>query len=131
MPKKCRNTSRFGLFFALRIGCALILLKLAASRLSVAGFADFSQYLAFASLMTLLAVGGSQNGLIRQVAAARDRADLEETLASAEDKRAGAVLKMAQAEKTRVETALAPAQMAQRAAADRAKAQQFAARQGS
>jgi O-antigen/teichoic acid export membrane protein len=72
-----------GLFFALRIGCALILLKLAASRLSVAGFADFSQYLAFASLMTLLAVGGSQNGLIRQVAAARDRADFEETLASA------------------------------------------------
>jgi O-antigen/teichoic acid export membrane protein len=72
-----------GLFFALRIGCALILLKLAASRLSVAGFADFSQYLAFASLMTLLTVGGSQNGLIRQVAAARDRADLEETLAAA------------------------------------------------
>ena len=72
-----------GLFFGLRIGCALILLKLAASRLSVAGFADFSQYLAFASLVTLLAVGGSQNGLIRQVAAARDRSDLEETLAAA------------------------------------------------
>jgi len=72
-----------GVFFALRIGCALILLKLAASRLSVAGFADFSQYLAFASLVTLLAVGGSQNGLIRQVAAARSRADLEETLAAA------------------------------------------------
>jgi O-antigen/teichoic acid export membrane protein len=72
-----------GLFFALRIGCALILLKLAASRLSVAGFADFSQYLAFASLVTLLAVGGSQNGLIRQVAAARSRGNLEETLAAA------------------------------------------------
>jgi O-antigen/teichoic acid export membrane protein len=72
-----------GLFFALRIGCALILLKLAASRLSVAGFADFSQYLAFASLVTLLAVGGTQNGLIRQVAAARSRAELEETLAAA------------------------------------------------
>jgi O-antigen/teichoic acid export membrane protein len=72
-----------GVFFALRIGCALILLKLAASRLSVAGFADFSQYLAFASLVTLLAVGGSQNGLIRQVAAARSRHDLEEILAAA------------------------------------------------
>lgn len=72
-----------GLFFGLRIGCALLLLKIAASRLSVAGFADFSQYLAFASLVTLLAVGGSQNGLIRQVAAARSREDLEETLAAA------------------------------------------------
>jgi O-antigen/teichoic acid export membrane protein len=72
-----------GVFFALRIGCALILLKLAASRLSVAGFADFSQYLAFASLVTLLAVGGTQNGLIRQVAAARSHGELEETLAAA------------------------------------------------
>ena len=79
-------TARLGAiatFFALRIGCALILLKLAASRLSVAGFADFSQYLAFASLVTLLAVGAIQNGLIRQVAAARSRTELDETLAAA------------------------------------------------
>jgi O-antigen/teichoic acid export membrane protein len=72
-----------GVYFMLRIGCALILLKLAASRLSVAGFVEFSQYLAFASLMALLAVGGTQNGLIRQVAAARSRADLAETVAAA------------------------------------------------
>ncbi len=72
-----------GVFFFLRIGCALILLKVAASRLSVAGFADFTQYLAFASLVTLLAVGGTQNGLIRQVAAARSPGELEETVAAA------------------------------------------------
>lgn len=78
-----RRLAAIGGFFVLRIGCALVLLKLAASRLSVAGFADFSQYLAFASLVTLLAVGATQNGLIRQVAAARSRADLGETLAAA------------------------------------------------
>ena len=78
-----RRLWAIGGFFVLRIGCALILLKLAASRLSVAGFADFSQYLAFASLVTLLAVGATQNGLIRQVAAARSPADLGETLTAA------------------------------------------------
>jgi O-antigen/teichoic acid export membrane protein len=72
-----------GLFFVLRICCALLLLKLAASRLTVGGFADFSQYLAFASLVTLLAVGGVQNGLIRQVAAVTTSTELVETLAAA------------------------------------------------
>jgi len=72
-----------GVFFLLRIGCAVVLLKVAASWLSVAGFADFSQYLAFASLVTLLAVGGTQNGLIRQVAAARSQSQLGETISAA------------------------------------------------
>jgi O-antigen/teichoic acid export membrane protein len=75
--------SAIGVFFVLRIGCALILLKIAASRLSVAGFADFTQYLAFASVVTLLAVGGTQNGLIRQAAAARHQSDIDETVAAA------------------------------------------------
>lgn len=58
-------------------------------------------------------------------------ADIEETMASAEDKRASAALKLAQTQKVQVETQLAPAQFAQRAASDHAKAQQFAARQSS
>lgn len=78
-----RGIGVIALFFALRIGCALLLLKLAASQLSVGGFADLSQYLAFASLVTLLAVGGVQNGLIRQVAASGSRIELVETLAAA------------------------------------------------
>jgi hypothetical protein len=51
-------------------------------------------------------------------------AELIETLASAEDKRAGSVLKYAQAEKVRVETMLAPQQMAAQARAAEMKAQQ-------
>lgn len=47
--------------------------------------------------------------------------EMMETLASAEDKRASAVLKIAQAEKVQVDTALAPQQMAQQAENDQAK----------
>jgi O-antigen/teichoic acid export membrane protein len=78
-----RGIGAIALFFGLRISCALVLLKLAASQLTVGGFADFSQYLAFASLVTLMAVGGVQNGLIRQVAASGSRTELVETLAAA------------------------------------------------
>lgn len=66
-------------FFGFRIASALLLLKLSASYLSVGGFAIFSQFLLFASLLNLVAVGGTQNGLIRQSAAAGDAEALGRT----------------------------------------------------
>jgi O-antigen/teichoic acid export membrane protein len=65
-------------YFALRVGSALVLLKLSAEFLTVAEFANFTQFLAFASLLNMAAVGGAQNGLIRQSAAANasDLADV-------------------------------------------------------
>jgi hypothetical protein len=53
-------------------------------------------------------------------------AEIQDTLASAEQKHSSAILNMAKAEETRVKTVLAPAAMAQKASADRAKAQQWA-----
>ena len=54
--------------------------------------------------------------------------EVEETLASAEDKRASAILKLTQAEKVRVDTMLAPQQLAAKASADQARAQAMTAR---
>ncbi len=59
-------------YFALRIASALVLLKLATQFLSVRDFANFAQFLAFSSLLNMAVVGGAQNGLIRQAAAASD-----------------------------------------------------------
>ncbi|MDB5706580.1 MAG: hypothetical protein JWN66_3696 [Sphingomonas bacterium] len=59
-------------FFGLRVGSGLLLLKLSANFLPVDGFATFSQLLLFGALLNMIAVGGAQNGLIRQVAAAED-----------------------------------------------------------
>lgn len=56
-------------------------------------------------------------------------AETIDTLASAEQKRTAAILNLAKAEETQVKTALAPHEMAQRAANDRAKAEQFRQRQ--
>lgn len=59
-------------FFLLRILSGLLLLKLSASFLPVSGFTDFSQLMLFAALLNLIAIGGAQNGLVRQAAAADD-----------------------------------------------------------
>jgi len=59
-------------FFALRILSGLLLLKLSASFLPVVGFGDFSQFMLFAALLNIVAIGGAQNGLVRQAAAAED-----------------------------------------------------------
>lgn len=59
-------------YFGIRIISALILLKLSAQYLTVEGFANFTQFLFFASLLNVLVVGGAQNGLIRQAAAAAE-----------------------------------------------------------
>jgi O-antigen/teichoic acid export membrane protein len=58
------------IYFALRVASALVLLKLSTRFLTVHGFADFAQFLAFSSLLNMAVVGGAQNGLIRQSAAA-------------------------------------------------------------
>lgn len=60
-------------YFALRVLSALILLKLSTQFLSVQGFANFAQLLAFSSLLNMAVVGGVQNGLIREAAAANER----------------------------------------------------------
>jgi O-antigen/teichoic acid export membrane protein len=70
-------------FFALRVASALLLLKLSASFLSVGGFTVFSQFMLFAALLNLMAVGGAQNGLIRQAAAAPDPQALARTRTAA------------------------------------------------
>jgi O-antigen/teichoic acid export membrane protein len=57
-------------YFGIRIISALILLKLSAQYLTVESFANFTQFLFFASLLNTLVLGGAQNGLIRQAAAA-------------------------------------------------------------
>lgn len=59
-------------FFAIKILSGLILLKLSSAKLDVAGFAIFSQFFLLSALVNMVAVGGAQNGLIRQVAAARE-----------------------------------------------------------
>lgn len=63
-------------YFGLRVLSALLLLKLSAIFLPIHGFVLFSQFLAFASLLSLAAVGGIQNGLIRQAAVATQPAEL-------------------------------------------------------
>jgi O-antigen/teichoic acid export membrane protein len=65
-------------YFALRVLSALILLKLSTQFLAVQNFASFAQFIAFAALLNMAVVGGSQNGLIRQAAAACDDSALAE-----------------------------------------------------
>lgn len=59
-------------YFALRVLSAILLLKLSSLFLDVQGFANFMQFIAFSSLLNMAVVGGAQNGLIRQAAAAND-----------------------------------------------------------
>lgn len=61
-------------FFALKVLSALLLLKMSSALLDVAGFAVFSQFLLLSALVNMIAVGGSQNGIIRAVAVAREGA---------------------------------------------------------
>jgi O-antigen/teichoic acid export membrane protein len=63
-------------YFVVRVTSALILLKLSAQFLTVEDFANFAQLLAFASLLNMAVVGGAQNGLIRQAAAAADHSEV-------------------------------------------------------
>ena len=57
-----------GAFFGAKVLAGLALLKLSAQFLPVGGFALFSQFLMLWALLNLVASGGVQNGLIRQIA---------------------------------------------------------------
>ena len=70
-------------FFGLRVASGLLLLKLAANFLTVGQFANFTQFLLVAALLNLMALGGAQNGLIRQAAAAAEAGDLARTRSAA------------------------------------------------
>lgn len=59
-------------YFGFRVASGLVLLKLSTQFLPVQDFASFAQLLAFSSLLNMAVVGGAQNGLIRQAAAAND-----------------------------------------------------------
>ena len=83
MPRILGRLASVPAFFVLRVASALVLLKLSASFLPVAGFTVLSQLMLFAALLNVLAVGGAQNGVIRQAAAANDVEDLARTQASA------------------------------------------------
>ena len=60
------------LFFALKVLSGLALLKVSALYLPVSGFTAFAQFLLLGAMLNTIAVGGAQNGLVRQAAAAED-----------------------------------------------------------
>ena len=59
-------------FFGLKVLLGLMLVKLSAQTLGVPAFALFSQFFLFLALLNTVASAGVQNGLIRQIAGARD-----------------------------------------------------------
>lgn len=61
-------------FFLVKIGSGLLILKVSSVFLAVSGFSIFAQLLLFGAMLNMLAVGGAQNGLVRQVAATSDPA---------------------------------------------------------
>jgi O-antigen/teichoic acid export membrane protein len=63
-------------YFGFKIASAVLLLKVCASYLTVSGYGEFAQLVQFGTVLNLLAVGGAQNGLIRQSAAAGDEEQL-------------------------------------------------------
>ena len=83
MPRILGRLASVPAFFGLRVASALVLLKLSASFLPVAGFTVFSQLMLFAALLNVLALCGAQNGVIRQAAAAEGSDALARTQAAA------------------------------------------------
>lgn len=63
-------------FFGMRVASALLLLKVSAITLPMAGFSQLTQYLLFGALLNMIAVGGAQNGVVREVAASADEAGI-------------------------------------------------------
>jgi O-antigen/teichoic acid export membrane protein len=63
-------------YFGFKIASAILLIKLCASYLTVSGYGEFAQLVQFGTVLNLLAVGGAQNGIIRQSAAAGDEEQL-------------------------------------------------------
>ena len=73
-----RGAAPVPLFFLLRLVSALLLLKLSAAWLPVSGFAILAQLFAWAGFLNLIAIAGTQNGLIREAAAARTALEVAE-----------------------------------------------------
>lgn len=74
--EKHRGLLFLGTFFGVKVLVGLALLKLSADFLPVAGFALFSQFIMLWALLNLVASGGVQNGLIRQIASAANDASV-------------------------------------------------------
>jgi O-antigen/teichoic acid export membrane protein len=81
-------------FFVIRIACAVALLKVSTTLLPVSAYGEFSQLIQFSAVLNVIAVGGTQNGLIRQAAAAEDEAVLASVYGAALLIWAGAALFM-------------------------------------
>lgn len=77
------NYAALPLFFGFKVFCGLLILKVSAVTLSVAGFSVFSQFLLFSALINLIAVGGAQNGLIQQVSVATDESEVAKAQSAA------------------------------------------------
>lgn len=71
------------LFFVLKLGSGLILLKMSTVSLSVGQFSVFSQLLLFGALLNMICVGGIQNGLVRQFATNASSAERSQSIAAA------------------------------------------------
>ena len=70
-------------FFALKVGSALVLLTASTAWLPVAGFAEFTQLLILAALLNLIAIGGAQNGIVRMTASASAAEEIGRTRGAA------------------------------------------------
>jgi O-antigen/teichoic acid export membrane protein len=75
-PKGFAELASVPAYFFLKIASAIVLLKICASFLSVSDYGEFAQLVQYGTVLNLLAVGGTQNGLIRQAAAADDDDEL-------------------------------------------------------
>jgi O-antigen/teichoic acid export membrane protein len=71
-----RRLASIPVFFAIRIACAVALLKASSALLSVSAYSEFSQLIQFGAVVNLMAVAGTQNGVVRQAAAAEDEGAL-------------------------------------------------------
>ena len=82
-----RVGAAMGVFFGLKVGIGLALIGASSAFLSIPGFVAFSQLFLFFALLATISAAGVQNGLARQIAAAKGDA-------AAEARAAGAALRI-------------------------------------
>lgn len=68
LPNALSRIYLLPMFFGIKVGAGLLIIKLSAQTLSGGDFAAFSQLFLLSGLANTIAAGGTQNGLIRQVA---------------------------------------------------------------
>lgn len=76
VPRRWVSALALPSFFGVKVLSGLVLLKLSSAMLGVADFAIFSQFFLLSALLNMVAVGGAQNGLVRQTAAALNAAEV-------------------------------------------------------